>query len=114
MSYSAHAVALIGVKVDPDKLLEALYDASGEAINGFNEEDNTLFDYQLIGNSARGELRFIAFVCDEAGADDHEGACLGKDYDTVYIGRLMEKNLTPLGLWDDDNFGIHVFLDESA
>ena len=114
MSYDPRAVALIGVHVDPDKLREALYDSNDEPIEGYDEDDNTLFDYQLLGNSARGELRFIACVYDDAGPDDHEGVNLGKDCNIAYIGGQMEKALTPLGLFNWDDFGIHVYLDESV
>jgi hypothetical protein len=143
MGYDAYAVALIGVRVDPDKLEQALYTVTtnGEPgcqhkvdkfdkfcpvcgkptrqtirtpIEGYDEENETLFGYSLLGNGACQKKRFIAAGYCRAGAQDKFGDCFAGMINLSDIQDKMKMQLEPLGLFNEKSFGIHVFLDESC
>ena len=142
MGYDATAIAFIGVQVDSEKLESALYipgqrrtcnhDVSGftgdlkfcpecgepffkvarEHVAGFDAESETLHGFKLMARCGN-DYEFIVLV--SAAANTREVKSMPDALVNLDFAReQMESALGPMGLFDEELFGLHVFLLESV
>lgn len=142
MGYSTEAVALVGVCVKPQDMNAALYNTRRkrtcrhcvddakkfcpecgkpmfevvyEPIEGFDEEEDTLFGFKLLTRSPEmhDEYAYIAYA--SARADRDQSSWIDENsLDMMHARKVMKKSLEHTGLFNEDAFGLHVFLYESC
>ena len=144
MGYDATAIAFIGVQVDPAKLEEALYrvervrscdhgvaqypgaenvqfcSVCGEplfkeekvAVAGFDEENEILYGFKLMSRIG-SDYEFIVMASAAANANE-VGRMPDALVDLRYARGAMRAKLEPMGLFDEEKFGLQVFLHESV
>jgi len=138
---SIYAVCLVGLRVDSDKLQKVLYKKDlrrscscfkevpkskycpecGEPvwkmvkvpIDGYGE-DCKFLDFTLYTRAGNRHPEYISIRSTGYIGFSQSGIIDSEELDLPVMMEFMRIKLEPLGLWDAQSFGIHVFLYESC
>jgi hypothetical protein len=109
MSCYTRAYAVVGLRVDPEKLKKFLQSQD------HNQKDGTLFGYVLLRRSVDDDFEFLGgAVLTDSGGEEEDTCHLFSAESLAMILELLEfemcEKLLPRGLWEKGKFGVHVLL----
>lgn len=122
-----HSYAVVGVKIDPERLVttkkvrgcqcektptghfcsscgEPAFIEEDECIEGYNEDED-IYGYKIIFGTDHNEAFIAAIVC----KDDDYGDSKNFSQMPTELERIkndMRNTLDPIGLWDEKKFGL--------